>query len=68
MKEEAFDTPQVEPRIGIDTSVHYADHTEGIQKWLGGPPIKLTDRSYRRLNMWCPGRDSNPHSIAGSGF
>lgn len=37
MKEEAFDTPQVEPRIGIDTSVHYADHTEGIQKWLGGP-------------------------------
>ena len=36
MKEEAFDTPQVEARIGIDTFVHYADHTEGIQKWFEG--------------------------------
>ena len=36
MKEEAFDVPEVRARIRIDGSEHYADHTEGIQKWLEG--------------------------------
>ena len=36
MKEEAFDVPEVEARIRIDAFAHYADHTEGIQKWLEG--------------------------------
>ena len=37
MKEEAFDVPEVEARIRIDTSTHYTDHIEDIQKWLEGP-------------------------------
>ena len=36
MKEEAFDVPEVEARIRIDAFAHYADHTEGILKWLEG--------------------------------
>ncbi|MCH8110090.1 MAG: hypothetical protein IIB15_08165, partial [Chloroflexi bacterium] len=35
-KEDSFDVPEVEARIRIDAFAHYADHTEGILKWLEG--------------------------------
>ena len=32
--EETLDVPEVAKRIRVDTSEHYAEHTENIHKWL----------------------------------
>jgi hypothetical protein len=34
----------------------------------GAPSADLPDRRKSLRAKWCPGRESNPHSLAGRGF